>query len=619
MTHGPPRTDSDRQLRRELSSQQLMFISIGSMVGSGWMFAVLSAGAVAGPAVIVSWTLAAGLIIAMALNYAETATMLPRTGGIIRYPYLTHGRFFGFMMSWTLILAGVTTVSMEALGVVQYSAGYVERWTGVRLVAADGAGTSLTGPGIACAITMMLFFFALNVVGVRFLGRFNQWITWWKLVIPVLTFTLLFFTFKGSNFTGQGGFAPNGSGAIFNAVAVSGIVFAFQGFREGINFGGEARNPQRAILLATVGSVLVTAVLYVLLQISFIGAIDWESMGLTPGHWSQMTSGAWAGQPLFEALDSSGIALLGAFGSVLLVDAVISPAGSGWLYMGDGARGLYGMAVQRSLPKAFAKVSPRTGVPWLGLVANLVLGCLFFLPFPGWYQLIGFTTATASLTYLAGGPQVPILRRTAPELERPFRLRGSAVMSPLGFLAASMVVYWAGFPVLCGVVASFFVAVALYAGIQAPAHGRIRLRSGLMLGAGFLLVWIPLQVAGPLGRSVLPFPIFWASCAALIGGALLTVWQVSDEQGRQEITAAWWVVALVMALFLLSRYGAYGPQPTAPFPFPYDTLLAAGIGLAAYYWAVRSGYRTPDLAGLRSDAPIPAATQSPERTPLRTP
>ena len=105
--------------------------------------------------------------------------------------------------------------------------------------------------------------------------------------------------------------------------------------------------------------------------------------------------------------------------------------------------------------------------------AGLVLGCLFLVPFPGWYLLIGYTSATASLTYLAAGPRVPILRRTARRMHRPFRMSAVALLLPLGFLAAGMVVYWAGFPVLRGVVASFFVAVALYAGIQAPAQGRI--------------------------------------------------------------------------------------------------------------------------------------------------
>ncbi|MFI9386736.1 APC family permease [Kutzneria sp. NPDC052558] len=591
----------DRLLRRDLSTQQLLFISVGSIIGSGWLFAVLSAGAVAGPAVVLSWVLAAGLVIAMALNYAETATMLPRTGGIARYPYLTHGRFFGFLMSWSLILGGITTVSVEALGVVQYAAGYVHRWWGVDLVAADGGDTRLTGAGIAGAVALMLCFFLINVVGVRFLGRLNQWITWWKVIVPVLTFVLLFVVFRGSNFTAGGGFAPRGGGAVLNAVAVSGIIFAFQGFREGVNFGGEARRPQRAILLATVFSVVLTAVIYLLLQVAFVGAINWSSMGLRPGDWSALEGSNWASQPLYSALQASGNALLGAFGSVLLVDALVSPTGAGWIYLGDGARAAYGMAAQGSLPRWFARVGARSGAPWAGLVACLVLGCLFFVPFPGWYQLIGYTSATASLTYLAAGPQVPILRRTAGDLPRPFVLRGTTVLSPLGFLAAAMVVYWAGFDVLRGVVASLFVAIPLYAAVQAPAQGRIARPAGTAVGVAFLAAWTVVQVFGPLGRNSLPFLVFWALCVAAVAAATAALLWLADPDGRREVASGGWVMALVLVLYLLSYGGSYGPSTV--LPFPYDTAVAALVGVAAYFWAVRSGYDTPDLHAVRATEP----------------
>ena len=93
---------SDRQLRRDLGFQQLFFLSFGSIIGSGWLFATLSAGAVAGPAALLSWLIAAVLVIFIALNYAETAAMIPRSGGVVRYPHLTHGGYLGFLMSWAL-------------------------------------------------------------------------------------------------------------------------------------------------------------------------------------------------------------------------------------------------------------------------------------------------------------------------------------------------------------------------------------------------------------------------------------------------------------------------------------------------------------------------------------
>ncbi|HEX4203758.1 MAG TPA: amino acid permease [Ktedonobacteraceae bacterium] len=86
---------------------------------------------------------------------------------------------------------------------------------------------------------------------------------------------LLFFLFQGSNFTSYGGLAPLGIAPIFLAVANSGIVFSFLGFRQGLDYGSEAKNPQRDVLRATILSVIIATVLYALLQIAFTGAINW--------------------------------------------------------------------------------------------------------------------------------------------------------------------------------------------------------------------------------------------------------------------------------------------------------------------------------------------------------
>ncbi|MDA3630884.1 amino acid permease [Saccharopolyspora sp. WRP15-2] len=152
--------DSDSKLRRELSVQQLLFISIGSIIGSGWLFAVLSAGAIAGPAVIVAWVITAILISVLALNYAETGSMIPRSGGVARYPYLTHGNYLGFLLSWSMLLGGVTTVAIEALAVVQYAAGYVATWTGIELTTQGGEdGSTLTATGRVVSVVVMVLFF----------------------------------------------------------------------------------------------------------------------------------------------------------------------------------------------------------------------------------------------------------------------------------------------------------------------------------------------------------------------------------------------------------------------------------------------------------------------------
>jgi amino acid transporter len=338
----------DLQLRRTMSLQQLLFLSLGGIIGSGWLFAVLGADAKAGPAALVSWVLGGIFVLLIALPYAEISGMLPRSGAIVRYPHLTHGGYTGFIMGWAYLLAAVSIPAIEAEAVVTYLAG---KFTALHLTATAAGVKILTWPnGIVLAVALMVVFFLLNYFGIGLLAEWNRWFVWWKIVIPTLTFLLLFRAFHGTNFSAYGGFAPLGVPPIFQALATSGIVFAYLGFRQALEFGGEARNPQRDVPIATILSVLIGIGLYFFLQLAFTGAVDFAKAGVAPGAWATLTASRWASAPFYDALTSSGIALLGAFAVVLLIDAVVSPAGTGWVYVGTATRTFYGSASTATSP-----------------------------------------------------------------------------------------------------------------------------------------------------------------------------------------------------------------------------------------------------------------------------
>src|SRR5699024_65326 len=151
-------------------------------------------------------------------------------------------------------------------------------------------------------------------------------------------FCSLFAILNASNFHAYGGFAPRGIAPIFHAIATSGIIFSLLGFRQALDYGGEVRNPQRNVPLAPFGSIALPAVIYTLLQVAFIGALNWGDMGLGSGQWDKLTAGGWADGPLFHALDSANIAALAALGTFLLVDAAVSPLATGWVYLGTATR-----------------------------------------------------------------------------------------------------------------------------------------------------------------------------------------------------------------------------------------------------------------------------------------
>jgi amino acid transporter len=602
---------SDRELRRAMPLQQLLFLSMGGIIGSGWLLGVLNADSLAGPASVISWVLGGIFVLLIALTYAEIAGMMPRSGAIVRYPSLTHGGLTGFILAWAYALAATSVAAIEAEAVVTYLS---TKFSGADFTAVSSGVTVLTWPnGIVFALLLMVVFFVVNIFGVRFLSEFNRWITWWKLIVPTATFLLLFTAFKGSNFTSYGGFAPLGPSPIFQALATGGIVFAYLGFRQALEYGGEARNPQRDVPIATVLSVLIAVVVYVLLQLAFTGAINFGNAGIASGNWAGLKGSSWGSSPLYSELNATGIGLLGAFASLLLIDAAISPSGTGWIYMGAGTRSIYGMSVHRFLPHGLQRMSAR-GIPWISLLASFVVGCLFFAPLPSWYSLVGFITSATVLTYIMGGLGLPVLRRAAPAMARPFRLPAAEVIAPLGFLAALMIVYWSGFQTLVNVYAGVFVGLAVFVWYYAPNAGWIRRDVGAVLGIVFLVAWIVVNKLGgwvlTTGSDQAPgslsFPAYFILFAGTLIAFFVALWLLSNEVGRMHVERSAWLLALLLVTFLISYYGEYGPLSKPSLAFPVSDIVEAVVGLVCYYWGIASGFVTDELseiAGVPADLP----------------
>lgn len=623
---------SDRQLDRRMSVWQLFFLSMGGIIGSGWLFASLSAASLAGPAAIVSWIIGGFLVLLVALNYAEVAGMLPRSGAIVRYPHLTHGGYTGFILGWTYLLSAVSVPAIEAEAVVTYASTYIN---GI----IDPKTSELTWPGgILLGIALMLLFFVINYVGIRFLSQFNSFVTGWKFVIPILTVILLFiFDLHTKNYGGYaGGFTPLGWAPVLGAVASSGIVFSYLGFRQALDYGGEARNPQRDVPIATIASVLAGIALYVLLQAAFIGAIKWGAFGVHAGDWSALKAAGSAAKdaPFYVALKAAGPALLGGFATILLIDAFISPTGTGYIYLGTSARTFYGMSIVGYLPRAFQSILPRFRIPWIALIASTVVGCLFFLPLPSWYTLVGIITSATVLTYIMGGIGVHVLRRTAGSLARPFRLPAAGIIGPAGFVGALLIVYWSNFEVLAIVFAAVFVALPVFGWFYAPNKGWISPMSGIPLGVVFVVLWVIVQrwgqwalVASPLTLPHPSFPVFYFVTILLVAGYTGALYFLCNEEGRKAVGSSWWLIYFLLAVYGISYYGAYGPAAllgkTGGIPFPADLLVVIMVGLLAYGWAIHSGYETEEIAAIVAsgsglvgeDAPVPAAASPAPPTP----
>jgi amino acid transporter len=588
---------SDRHLRKALSFQDLFFLSMSGIIGSGWLLAVLGADSKAGPAVVLSWLIGGILVLIIALNYAEISGMIPRSGAIVRYPHITHGSYTGYVLAWSYFLAAVTVPTIEAEAVVTYASSYIHGLT-ASAIANGSSVTVLTGLGIVFALVLTIVFFLLNYFGIKVLGRFNTIITWWKFIIPTLTFILLFFIFRASNFTNYGGFAPLGSAAIFSAIPTAGIVFAYLGFRQALDYGGEARNPQRDVPRATIISVIAATLLYVLLQLSFTGAINWSAIGIKAGDWALLGSSHWARAPFASALQSSGIALFAAFAVLLQIDAYVSPGGTGLVYTGTAARTIYGIAVDNYLPTFFMRVNQRWGIPVVALIAATLIGWLFLLPLPSWYLLVGFISAATVFTYIMGGVGLMVLRRTAKELHRPYRMPAAQVLAPLGFIAAALIVYWSGTSQLNYIVAAVIIGLPLYAWIYAPRKMGINPLSGAIAGVVMLIAVLVTGYYGLFSPNPLNFFVYFILLAVEVLLFSVYLWFASAPEQRHQITSSAWVFILIFGLYFISYFGPFGPQKQAPLVFPLDTVIAAVFSLIIFYWAVVSGHSTPEIKAI---------------------
>ena len=623
-TSAPP---GDGHFQRKMSLQAAMFIGVGGQIGSGWLFAVLAAAGIAGPSAIVSWLIGGALTMVIALAWMEVGSTIPVSGAIARYPYLSNGGLAGWILGLSYWLANVSLPAIEAVAALTYLGGIFPD-LGL-LTVRDGVSMLSWPRGILAATALMVLFLAINLFGVKLLSECNRWVTWWKIIIPTATFLLLFLTFDGSNFTSYGFFgdhAGGGPGSMFEAVAVSGIAFALMGFRGVIDFGGEVQRPGRNIPLGTVGCVVIPLAIYLGLQIAFLGAIDWADAGVSAGDWVALAGSSWADGPLAAALHSSGYALLGAFVSVLLLDAILSPGAAGYIYLGNGARVGYGLAVNHFFPRIMAKVN-RHGVPAVSAVVSFVVGCLFFLPAPSWYRLVGFISSALILSTIAASVALVVFRRTAPNLHRPFRLPAPGVLTPAGFVAATVIIYWCGFITLFNLSTILLGGMVIYSVCYSAQMGWTRLGPSVAVAAVFVVGWAlvtatsgyllaPAAVAAPPASALLTRLLLMV---ALCVGFLFAMHRISTEEGRRHLTGGHWVVFLLLGLLVVSAIGEYGPLAAPWLVFPADTLSAVVVGLIAFYWAVKTGFRTPGIDELdpqstADDQPITSTEPGPRLT-----
>jgi amino acid transporter len=603
---------SDAHLKQQISLFGLIALAVSVQIGSGWLLATLAAASIAGPASILTWVLGAVFFAIIGVTWMELGAMLPRSGAGVRYPRLTHGAFLSWFNGWGYFIAALSLPVIEAQAVLTYVGGH---WPELGFLKVVDGTTVLSTTGTIVGFALLFIFFLLNSFGAKLLSESNKYVTIWKLVIPVLTAVLMFTAFSSANFTIGGGFAPLGGGAVLGALATGGIVFAYAGLRQILDFGGEVVNPQRNIPIAiVVGGILIPLVIYLLLQAAFVGAVDWSSVGVNPGDWAGLHGSDWASAPLLNAVTAAGF---GWFATVLLTDAVLSPAATGWVWLGIGTRTVYSMSVNSELPKGFQRIN-RYGTPILALAACTVLGLLFFFPAPSWYLFVGMVSIALTLSYVMGGPVMAVLRRTAPDFPRPVKLKAPIFWATCGYVASLLLIYFAGWFPLINLFTVVFLALPIYGAYTSVRGGWSRPGPSRLLSAVFTIGWVVTangggwlaQVDQNQAEGGWAFPVYFSAIVLLVVGFTAGLYAVSTDVGRRHIRGGTWLVFTILAILFIAYLGHYGPLDSPPLDSPIDLIVVCLVGIGSFLWSVRAGGPTEELAEIlaaqeRAQIPVP--------------
>ncbi|MGN5378000.1 APC family permease [Streptomyces lasalocidi] len=512
----PVATSDTGGLRRDVGLIGLMWASVGSIIGSGWLFGAEKAVVAAGPAAIISWVIGAVAIVLLALVHAELGGMFPVAGGTARYPHYAFGGLAGMSFGWFSWLQAATVAPIE----VEAMIGYAKHWH-----FADGlqnANGTLTTSGIVVAVLLMAVFVAVNFLGVRILAHTNSAATWWKIAVPLAAiFIIAVGNFHPGNFTSQG-FAPFGAKGVLTAISSSGIIFALLGFEQAIQLAGESRNPKRDLPRATLGSVAIGSVIYLLLQIVFIAALPHASFAKG---WANLAY-ARHQRPLGGSRLGRRPGLAG-LGAVRRRDHL--PGGTGLIYTTATSRISYGLAKNGYAPKLFAKTDAR-GVPWFGLAMSFVTGVICFLPFPSWQTLVGFITSASVLMYAGAPLAYGVFKDRLPNHDRPYKLPFGNIISPLSFVVANLIIFWSGWDTLW--------------------------RLGFAILIGYVLLG---SYAAYAIRKGLP------------------------DAPRLDFKAAQWLVPYLLGIGVISYLSTFGG--TGDLPLWWDMLVVTVFSLVIYYWA----------------------------------
>ena len=431
-------------LKRTLTAKHLILLGIGAVIGAG-IFVLTGQAAAnhAGPAVMLSFVFA-GIACALAgLCYAEFAAMMPVSGSAYSYSYATLGEGMAWFIGWCLVLEYLFASASVAVGWSAYLISFITTtlhmpfpdalsaaplaWTGSEFVN-SGKLFNLPAVLIVAAITGLLY------VGVTQSTLVNAVIVAIKVIVICLFVGFGIQYIDPANWhpfipENTGTFGEFGWSGVFRAATI--VFFAYIGFDAVSTAAGETKDPQKNMPIGLLGSLAICTIVYIVVCAVLTGMLPYNLLGT-----DKPVATALEAYPSLSWLKTAvEIGAIAGLSSVVLV-----------MMMGQ-SRIAYTISRDGLLPKMFGKVHPRFRTPYVSTVVVGVLAALLagLVPLNVLGELVSMGTLLAFATVCIG---VLVLRRTKPDIVRPFKVPAAWLICPLGALAClalfmqAFVVHW---------------------------------------------------------------------------------------------------------------------------------------------------------------------------------
>lgn len=420
---------SNGGLKRTLSVGSLVTLGIGAIVGTG-IFVITGQAAAdyAGPALTLSFLISALACVLAGLCYAEFAAMIPVSGSVYSYSYATMGELPAWFIGWTLVLEYLFACSSVAVGWSGYMLSLLNGW-GIGLPAQLTQSTFEHLPDGEWVLTGSLInfpaVFIVALVSAFLLGGIKQSAFINNIIVVVKVAVILLFIGFGMSYIDTANwhpYIPENTGE-YGRYGWSGILrgagvvfYAYLGFDALSTAAQETRNPQKDMPRGILISLLVCAVLYILVTTVLTGMVNYRELHVDA--------------PIALAIDSAGEAL--AWLSPFIKLGALAGLSSVILVMMLGqSRIYYAISKDGLIPPSLSKVNAKSGTPLNATVLAFILTALFAGLFP-LHVLTELVSIGTLMAFAIVCLSIVVLRKTHPELKRPFRVPFTPFLPLLG-------------------------------------------------------------------------------------------------------------------------------------------------------------------------------------------